>query len=386
MYWQNYDINNAGAQRILDTADIEAGQVSQGYDALRTNLLQGYDSARDTYRREMDQSIGDIRSGGSAALGELAYGRALQGYSGQAGSQTQFGNISNQPMRLENTMDLYAGRQSALESLTGPGAARRFQASPGFQFSMDQATKGMERMQSARGGRLSAGAQLEMSKMQQGMASQEFNNWMAQQTALGSGIDQFRLQEAGQMLGASTNLDVNRQRGLLSQSEMELSAGEGMRNRAFSLTQLGVGAAGQSAGLQYDMGTGVANIRNQGGQYLSGMAVNRGREVGQSHVDMELADANIRTAGARDAANIMAGQAALGGQTAGNMANTFASMGQNASNTWSNVGQTVQNATSLYALGRMTGGGGGTTGSIPINTAYAATIPNTVDYDFSRVA
>jgi hypothetical protein len=335
----------------------------------------------------MDQSIGDIRSGGSAALGELAQARQLQGYSGMAGRQSSVMDVTGQQYGLAGMLGGgQLQRGSALESLAGPNAMQNFQQSPGYQFRAQEATKGLERMQAARGGRLSARAQSEMASMQQGLASQEYGNYMQQQMALGGQLDQFRQQQLGQQLSATGQLDSMRQNALLTQANMGLSAQESASARAAGLTQLGVGAAGQSAGLQYDMGTGVANIRNQGGQYLSGMAVNRGREVGQSHVDMELADANIRTAGARDAANIMAGQAALGGQTAGNMANTFASMGQNASNTWSNVGQTVQNATSLYALGRMTGGGGGTTGSIPINTAYAATIPNTVDYDFSRVA
>jgi hypothetical protein len=232
---------------------------------------------------------------------------------------------------------------------------QNFQQSPGYQFSLQQAQKGLANQQAARGGRASGRAMQELSALNQGMASQEYNNYMQQQMALGGQLDQFRQNQISQQLSAAGQLDVNRQRGMLSQAEMELQAGEGARGRAASMVGMGATATGQTADIYSNLGRDVANTRMQGTTYLSNLGVQRGEALGNNRIGGVGAQTNVLTGTERDAYSLFVGGTANSGvgQVYGGMADT-------AANTWQNVGATVQNGVNAYAAYSAYNRGGGT--------------------------
>jgi hypothetical protein len=60
------------------------------------------------------------------------------------------------------------------------GDISKFQESPGYQFAMEQGVQALERGASARGGLLGGRQMKELTRYGQGMASQEFGNWLTQ--------------------------------------------------------------------------------------------------------------------------------------------------------------------------------------------------------------
>lgn len=137
--------------------------------------------------------------------------------------------------------------------LNGPGAAQRFQASPGYQYAVDEALGQVKRNASARGLLESGSVMRDMTDRAQNMANQEYNNWWNRQNQQ-YGDYQNRL--AG-LAGGSTGADQANQLG------MNLGAGSAQMSSNMGSLFGNMGMAGLS-GIT-NTGAAYANQINQAG-------------------------------------------------------------------------------------------------------------------------
>ena len=115
----------------------------------------------------------------AAEQARLARGRALDyqrpyELSGRSGLNSLTGLLTGQQFDTQgNQTNLSQDQRSAL-----------FQKSPGYQFRLDQAQLALQGSQAARGGLLSGGAMKEMDAYTQGIASDEYGNYINQLSGL----------------------------------------------------------------------------------------------------------------------------------------------------------------------------------------------------------
>jgi hypothetical protein len=152
--------------------------------------------------RGRDLALGELDQGLDRATG--LYDTA-QGYfqpfqqAGQQGMQTYLGSLG-------------LGGDEARQQAVGA-----FQAGPGYQFAMDQGTQAANRAASA-GGMLTSGNTLQaLTRFGQGLANQEYGGWQDRLAGLG---------------------------------QMGMQAGGAMADNRMRLGELGLGVAGQRAGIQ----------------------------------------------------------------------------------------------------------------------------------------
>lgn len=118
--------------------------------------------------------------------------------------------------------------QKQYDILVG-GDMEQYQESPGYQFQLEQGQQALERSQAARGGLMSGRAAKESMRFGQGLASQDFGNYLSQLSGLtqqGTGIG---LQSTGGIMGqyglGST--------GGISQAYTDIGAAKGAKYRAY---------------------------------------------------------------------------------------------------------------------------------------------------------
>jgi len=120
-------------------------------------------------------------------------------------------------------MPWLASGVSALGRLNDPNA---FTQSPGYEFVRGEGTRGLENSFSARGGAQSGNALRALTQYNQGLASQEYNNWFNQQSNL-AGLGQ----TSAQSLGALGQNNANNVSNLLGQQANARASGiEGQTN------------------------------------------------------------------------------------------------------------------------------------------------------------
>ena len=208
------DQSRANAGQISGLVQNQMGQNQQSLDYYGRNLQAGYNQAG---------SI--LGSSGSAALGSLAGGY------GQAQNQLQqgYGNAESQLSPLTSAAkyaNIAAGQQ------LGAG----YQQSPGMQFQLQQGQQALDRAQAASGGRYSGAAMKAGMQFSQGLANQDYQQYVQNQLAQGGQ----QLQAAGLGYGAAAQLG-------------NLFAGQGQQGAALSAQQ------GQNtAALQGNIGSALA--------------------------------------------------------------------------------------------------------------------------------
>jgi len=176
--------------------------------------------------------------------------------------------------------------------LGGGGLYGGFEQDPGYQFRQEQGEQAIGRMAAAQGGRLSGRTLKEMSRFNQGLASQEYQNFAAR-----------RAQEAG----VAGQYDAQRQQMLQNQAAREMQAG------------MAVG------GLQAGTAQQMAQARIGLGQYGAGLQANQGQQ---------LAGMSMTSAQQQAAANMAGAQGLMGARMQGSqaLANMYQNMGQSLSN------------------------------------------------------
>ncbi len=163
--------------------------------------------------------LGGIFGGGGGAgqQGSAGAGAALMNAAIAATQQYQAGEDRALGQFRRNYFDPYsrAGDQginmlAAALGLRGPGgtaaAQRAFRVGPGYQFALDQGLQGVDRGASAKGLLGSGNAAMALNDYAQGVANQEYGNWLNRLTGLGSQ----GLQAAGGQTGRQGRLaDIN---------------------------------------------------------------------------------------------------------------------------------------------------------------------------------
>jgi hypothetical protein len=158
---------------------------------------------------------------------------------------------------LNNLTGLLTGSQYDAQgnktNLSEQDRSNLFQKSPGYQFRLEQGQKALEATQAARGGLLSGGAMKEMNKYSQGIASDEYGNYINQLAGL-AGIGQNAANAMGNIEIGQGNViaGYNMASGMAGANKYQNlgnSIGGGMQSIGGTLLGSGLsGMGGQSAG------------------------------------------------------------------------------------------------------------------------------------------
>lgn len=209
---------------------------------------------------------GQIQKGvdqGNAAL-DQGYDRAVDGY-GQAA--TTFGNLA----------DSYSGGSKLYQDALGvngqdaaDAARTTYQTSPGYTFNMDQGLQALQRTRAVNGTLASGNADTDAMKFAQGLASQDFGNWLQNL----SGLDTKRFSATGAQAGtygqlgaaglttgaAKANLDYQGAVGIGNAGAQGLMAGQKAAENRFGLMMGGLNLFGQAAGALAGNPNALGNI------------------------------------------------------------------------------------------------------------------------------
>jgi hypothetical protein len=311
---------------LLGGYNAATGAVTQGYGGAMGAVGQGYGGAMGTVQGGLQSSLasllgglgagqGQIAQGANQATGDIAgsLGAALsslgQGY-GAAENVVAGSNAPLQPYigagtgaigTLANALGLggQAGNQQAMS---------QFQAGPGYQWQTQQALDAVTRNAAAQGMTGSGNALTALQATGNQLANQSWNQWLSNL----SGIGNTGLNAAQAQIGNNATLG-----GLM--------AGQGL----------------QGANMMNQAGTQMAGIAQGTGNLMGQQTIAAGQQAGQMQTNAasQLANAQIQQGGALS--NLLTGQ--------GNQLGTLASnLGANQSNVYSNVASQLANAQTGY--------------------------------------
>lgn len=272
--------SDMGLGFIRDQGGLGADAISRGAADAQGFLAGGQSNALGVVDRAGAASLGDIGSGYSLGRRDLSGGfdSARSDLSGLTALQ-----------RYGHNAAASVHRDGALSGMMDRGLYSGFESDHGYQFRQQQGEEAIGRMASARGGRLSERTLKEMSEFNQGLASQEFQNFANRRST-----------EAGMAAG----LDDARLRA-------DLAA----QNNAMGL-----------AGVGYNAQSGLSDLSARRGQGMAGLAVGQGSDIGRTRGQTSQSLADLFSSGASNQANIAS-------QSGTNLGQLFAGMGTNMANT-----------------------------------------------------
>jgi len=219
-----------------------------------------------------NKAAGSAKRAAAAAAEEMRQSKARAiGYANNAiGYQRPY--YQSGTAGLNNLTGLLTGSQYDAQgnktTLSEQDRSNLFQKSPGYQFRLEQGQKALQATQAARGGMLSGGAMKEMEKYSQGIASDEYGNYINQLSGL-AGIGQnaansmggYELAKGNYELGAGAQIsNYQNQVGMADANKyMNLgnNIGGGMQSIGGNLLGSGLGGmGGKPAGMGGSTGTG----------------------------------------------------------------------------------------------------------------------------------
>lgn len=195
----------------------------------------------------------DLFTGAGAAKaakkGAAAQVAGLQQASGQVSAQQGQNQAAYAPFVNQGLagLDLY-GNALGLGGLDGQAQAQRtFQSSPGYQFQMDQGVQALDRSAAAQGGLLSGGAAKALTGFGQGLANQDYGQWLdrlnnvgqqgqqavGQQQVLNSGL-------TGQLAGLSADIGTAKATGIVGAANAKQGAFNNLLGTAGQLFGFGL--------------------------------------------------------------------------------------------------------------------------------------------------
>ncbi len=325
------------------------GNLQDAYFANQDYLSQGYGTAR-----------GDIMQSGALGADALAYGQqgglsALYGGAGQgidylSGAQQGVDRAINSG--VAGASGLLMNRQDRAGSMLDQegGLYGNFQASPGYQFRVEEGEKALRSMQAARGGRFGGAAMKEMERYRQGVASQEFDNFTNRQDRLygaASQSDAMGLQASGQLANIYSNAGSQ-----LAGAQQSL--GQQAAGFAYGAGQGAAGLYGQTAGQ-------LADVYGRTGTQLGSTAIGAGQQLGQNEAGYYQGMGDLAWKGATQMGAW--GMAAAGAPASmiPTLANSNQATTPYAGAGYAAAGQAVNDLEGLglaYATGAFDGGGG----------------------------
>jgi len=297
------------------------GQIGAGVDIGRGDIVGG-----------IGQGRYDIAQGAGFGQGYLDQGVGA-GREALAGASAAYAPLEQLAGRYRTGADMYSNALG-LGGAGGVAAAQdAFHTGPGYNFAVDQGLEAINRRRNASGQLVGGNADRDAMTYGQGLANQEYNNWLSR-------LQGFQPLELAATSGAATG-----------------RAGIGR-----DLANLEAGYGRTSADLARSTGLSLAELAQRGGQSLSDLAmrgglagagVETGYGTGASNV-IQQADANrlgLLNSVTRPYADTYGQEAAAEMQASGN-----------ALNLGMNVLRTIGG--SMWGGGPMGGGGGGGGGSL----------------------
>lgn len=246
-----------GNTNITNALQDSMGFVNRGTQGGRDALRFGYDAGTGSINSGADQALGYLGAGTGGALSAL--GGAGAAYDPLAALGNKYGGATSLALNA-----------LGVNGAPGTDAARSaFQASPGYQFNLDQGLEAINRRRAA-GGMLNSGnADRDAQTFGAGLASQEYGNWM------------------NQLLGF-TNPEMNATAG----------AAAGRSGALTNTANLLSGSGRDMAGVASGRGAMLADLAKSYGGNLSGLDVNEGNTL-----------AGLTTGAARDRNSLAMGLA-----------------------------------------------------------------------------
>lgn len=226
------------------------GALDQGYTDARRDTFQYGQAADNAARTGAQAAMGQLSNYGQQSLSALDQGltRALSDLGSIEGLYQPYAQAG------AAAQGLYADSLGINGADGNARATGAFQAGPGYQWQVDQATDAAARKASALGVAGSGNTLTEIATISSNLANQEYGNWQNQLSGLGA-----------QGLAATGAVGANR----TNMANVNMSAG---RDRAGMLSELGSGLAGLESGY----GQTAAGIYSGIGSGLSGLASNWG--------------------------------------------------------------------------------------------------------------
>ncbi len=237
----------------LGSAAIGGLSASKAAKAQTNAAREAQDAQERMYERNIAITAPQ-RQIGQNALAQMAYlsGVGPQPYTGMQGQALRIGEDDGQYTveqyvneQWSPTSNVFDSRQEAAQFLE-PRKTGGFEETPGYQFRLDQGTNALERMAAARGLRMGSPTLKAAQRYGEGLASDEYNNYMNRLAGL-SGTGQ-------------------------TATSQQISSGQNFAN-AFGNTAMQAGQARASGyqGVGQAMQTGLGNAFNVYGMAQSGM-------------------------------------------------------------------------------------------------------------------
>ena len=246
---------NAALQAFLANQGAAGGAITSGYGSAADALRAGYGSAADALRAGYGGAAGALTGTAGQAAGALTgtYGAALQPFlqnyataRGGVGALTDALGITGDPAQL----------------------TARLQATPGYQFQLQQGNENILRNASRTGSLASGGTNVDLLKFGQGLADTTYQNYV---------------QNLQPFLGASG------------------TAASGIGN-------IYTGLGGALSGVYGGLGTGLANIYTGGAGALGNVYTGGAGALANTYTGGAGSLANIYNATGQGAANLYTGQ------------------------------------------------------------------------------
>lgn len=186
-----------------------------------------------------------------------------QGLSTAAGKLDPYVDVGNEALGVYSGLVLGKKFDPNTGEFTNLNEQQRldlFQKSPGYQFRMDQGRNALETSQAARGGLLGGRALKELDQYSQGMASQEYGNYLGSVQNL-TGMGQNAATNQGAILAGGQNALAGLNMAGGAASAQQYSNIGNMFGQFGSMTTQGLGAYAGAGGFNSSNGdrTGAAN-------------------------------------------------------------------------------------------------------------------------------
>lgn len=257
----------SGLQGLYNNADTQArGELQGGYDKSLTALQQFYGQQRGDLQQGLTDSTATLNNGlaqGTASL-QGGYGAALdalQQYYGQGAGALQQAADGYQPLVDKGLQgyDMYMNALGLNGANGNAAATDAFQAGPGYQWNVDQATSQAQRSANRLGMAYSGNTVDATTRLASNLANQEYGNWRNSLAGF-QGASQNAV--AGQA-GALGNLATLYQNQGNATGTMQANQGKDI------------------AGLQAGVAGAIANNQLGTGQALATTAGNQGSNLAQ---------------------------------------------------------------------------------------------------------
>jgi len=295
--------------------------INTGTTGALGSLAQGYGGAEGAVSGALPTSMGYLSAGLGGALGATDQARTDLGQA--AGAWQPLADIAG---RYGSGTSLYMDALGVNGQAGIDRARAAFSTSPGYQWSVDQATEAARRSAAAQGIVGSGNTLTEVSDRAQNLANQQWDNYMARLQGLINPELQAATAAAGGRAGAYTGM---------------ANVDQGTANL---LAQYGINAANMNQGTAQML----AQLLQQQGTATAGVQTGQGTQL-----------ANLGLAGAQGSAQTIQALAPAYGQTYGQEA---AAQMQGSQNLW-NLGMNVARMAMGLPPGPMGGTSGGSTGT-----------------------